>query len=332
MSRPSADSGGPARVAVVGAFSVEGAYVREALAKHGVPGNRVDLYGATGGEVVFSEYAGEARVIQEADLAEVARHEVIFLCTPWEIAEALVSATPTSVIIDLHGCLPPDSNPRRAPLEIDAGLERGDGRFVVPHSLALVLAEVLRPLDRRFGVDEAMAVVIRPAADYGREGVEELREQTVRLLNFSEVPVDTFGRQLAFNVVPEEQLAVGRRDLEGRIAGDVAELLGWSERRFTMRLLTASVFHGHGLQLRFRLAREGKVEEVRAALEEQGLLEGADGGAAATPLDVTGETRTCLADPAEDGLGAYWVWGVAGATGPRGARQAVRLAAALFDL
>jgi aspartate-semialdehyde dehydrogenase len=332
MSRPATDPERPARVAVVGAFSVEGAHLREALAEHGVPGSRVDLYGMTGGEVVLSEYAGEARVIQEPDLDEVARHEMVFLCTPWEIAAALASAAPGSAIIDLQGCLPPEANPRRVPLEIDAGLERGGGRFVVPHSLALVVAEVLRPLDRRFSVDEAMAVVIRPAADFGREGVEELREQTVRLLNFSEVPVDTFGRQLAFNVVPEAQLAVGRRDLEGRIAADVTELLGWSERRFTVRLLTASVFHGHGFQLRFRLARAGKVEAVRAALEEQGLLEGADGGAAPTPLDVTGETRTCLSDPVEDGLGAYWVWGAAGEAGPRGARQAVRLAAALFDL
>ena len=55
MSRPSVN--GKARVAVVGAPTTAGSRLREALAKHGVPGDQVDLYGGTGGEVVISEYA-----------------------------------------------------------------------------------------------------------------------------------------------------------------------------------------------------------------------------------------------------------------------------------
>jgi aspartate-semialdehyde dehydrogenase len=330
MNRRSAETNGRTRVAVVGAPSVEGTHLRDALAKRGVPGGRVDLYGTTGGEVVLSEYAGEARMIQEPDVDEVAGHELIFLCEAGEVAARMAAAAPASVVIDLQNCLPAESRPRRVPLRIEPGLDRGEGRFVIPHPLALVVAEVLHPLDRRFGLVEAMAVVIRPAADFGRAGVEELREQTVRLLNFAQVPVETFGCQLAFNIIPEGRLAAGRQDLEGRIAGEVTELLGWSERHFTVRLLTAPVFHGHGLQLRFRLAGKAAIEDVRAALEEEGLL--GSPAAATTPLDVTGEVRTSLSDLSEDGLGGYWLWGVAGETGSRGAQQAVRLAAVLCDL
>jgi aspartate-semialdehyde dehydrogenase len=99
-----------------------------------------------------------------------------------------------------------------------------------------------------------------------------------------------------------------------------------------VKLLTAPVFHGHGLQLRFRLDGEAVIEDVRAALEEQDLLDAPVAGEAATPLDVTGEVRTSLSDLSEDGLGGFWLWGVAGETGSRGAQQAVRLAAALCDL
>jgi aspartate-semialdehyde dehydrogenase len=332
MNRRSADSSGPTRVAVVGAPSVEGSHLRDALAKRGVPGGRVDLYGATGGEVVLSEYDGEARMIQEPDLDEVARHELIFLCEAGEVAARVAAAAPASVVIDLQGCLPAEARPQRVPLRIEPDLDRGGGRFAIPHPLALVVAEVLQPLERRFGLAEAMAVVIRPAADFGREGVEELREQIVRLLNFAQVPMDTFGCQLAFNIVPEGRLAAGKQDLEERIADEVGELLGWSEPHFTVKLITAPVFHGHGLQLRFRLEGEASLGEVRAALEEQGLLGSPVSDAAATPLDVTGEVRTSLSDLSEDGLGGFWLWGVAGETGSRGAQQAVRLAAALCDL
>ena len=63
MSRRSA-SNGSARAALVGASSVAGNLLREALETLGVPGARVDLYGEQSGpDVLLGEYAGEARLI-----------------------------------------------------------------------------------------------------------------------------------------------------------------------------------------------------------------------------------------------------------------------------
>ena len=66
--------------------------------------------------------------------------------------------------------------------------------------------------------------------------------------------------------------------------------------------------------------------------ESYGLLQSTTAQPATTPLDVTDEMRTSLSGLAEDGLGAYWLWVVAGETAARGAHRAVRLAATLFDL
>ena len=52
-------------MALVGAETPEGARIRQALADRGIPGERVNLFGRTEGEAVLSEYAGEARMIQE---------------------------------------------------------------------------------------------------------------------------------------------------------------------------------------------------------------------------------------------------------------------------
>ena len=77
MGLRSVKRAGAARVALVGADTVDGSRVRGALARSRVSGSRVDLYGTTHGEVVLSEYAGEARLIQEPELyrqvAETAR-------------------------------------------------------------------------------------------------------------------------------------------------------------------------------------------------------------------------------------------------------------------
>jgi aspartate-semialdehyde dehydrogenase len=325
MSQPSAQSDPAPRIAVVGAPTPEGSSLREALAERGVPGSRVDLYGTTGGEVVLSEYAGEARMIQEPRLEELAEHALIFLCERGELAEKLFRQAPDAVIIDLHDTLPPDSRPRCIPLAPQEPPVRDDGRFAVAHPIALVLAEVLQPLDQAFGVREVSAVVMRPAADFGEPGVEELREQTVRLLNFAELPVETFGRQLAFNVLPVVDPAEERR-----IQREVGELLSWAEPRLTVALVTAPMFHGHGLQLRVCLDAEAGGEAIDGKLGEAGLAAGAE--TAPSPLDVIGEVRTRIAAAREDGMGGFWLSGAAGETASRGAEEAVRLAGTLFDL
>jgi aspartate-semialdehyde dehydrogenase len=270
MNLRSADSSknGHARVAVVGASTEYGTFVREALENARVPGGRVNLYGTSSGEALISEYHGEARLIQDPDLDEIATHDLIFLCERGEIAGRLLSsAGPGSLVIDLLDISPSDVPRVHLGINPQIAEATGFGRFAVPHPLTLLLAELLHPLDRGPGVVEASAVILRPAADFGREGVEELRQQTVGLLSFAEVPVETFGRQLAFNIIPQAGLADGDRELETRIVGGVQELLGWEKNRLTVKLMAAPVFYGHGIQLRFRLEGDCAPEEIRELLE-----------------------------------------------------------------
>ncbi len=337
MSPPSADARGPARVAIVGATTADGARLREALAAAGVPGARVDLYaggGENGGDesghdLALGEYDDEPRVVLRPDLAEVARHDVIFICQEGDVSRRIAAEIgPGSVVIDLLDCLPPEARPRRAPAPLGPGpTAQGDGGcFSVPHPLALLLTDLLQPLEPAFGIAEAAAVIVRPAADFGERGLDELREQTLRLLQFGAVPVATFGRQLAFNLIPQHALPAGERALESRIAREVTALLGWHEPRLAVRLLVAPIFHGHGLHLRFRLVREASCPDVERLLHASAGL--ADG--VVTPLEA-GE-RVAWADLSQDGLGGFWVWAVCGEAPRRGAEQAVQLAARLRPL
>lgn len=329
MAPVSRRTAGTARVAVVGAATSDGTRVREVLASRGVPGSRVDLYSTHGEDVLLSEYAGEARLIQDPEVSEIAGHDVVFLCEPSELSRRVVSdARPGSVAIDLVGALAPP--PKLIHLDLNPhALDDNPGVLAVPHPLAIVLAELLQPLESAFGIDEVVAVVIRPAADFGQQGVEELRDQTIRLLNFDEVPVDTFGRQLAFNIIPQEMLSGESPGVEMHIAQHVTDLLGWAERRITLKLLTAAVFYGHGLQLRLRLNQRPGLDEVRKTLESGKFVNGSQPG---TPLDVSNEPEIRLAELCEDGLDGLWLWAVSGKTGNRGAEHAVRLAASLCDL
>ena len=331
MSRPSVNGQGTARVALVGASTVEGTRVRDALVNEGVPGSRVDLYGVTHGEVLLSEYDGEARLIQEPEFDEIATHDLIFLCEPGEVAEKLSRSRPSGVVIDLIGVLPEglqsplvhiDLNPQAA--------SEHEGFLCAPHPLTTLLCELLFPLERDLGLAEVVAVVLRPAADFGEQGIEELREQTVRLLNFSTLPVKTFGKQLAFNIIPQARLDSGEPPVETVVARQVARILGWDQRRLALKMLAAPLFYGHGLEMHLRFRNGATLEGVRSTLEQNGFSE--KDAQATTPLDVADERATRLAELSEDEMGGFWLWAVAGGSGRRAAEHAVRLAGKVSDL
>ena len=320
-------------VAVVGASTPDGAALRHALEVVGIPGARVDLYGTSQGEALISEYAGEARLIQEADLAEIVDHDLIFLCERGDLARGVAGvAEPGAVIIDLVDALDPAARPRLVHMDVNPqdAADPG-GRIAVPAGLAIVIAEPLLALERDHGIEEATAIVLRPASDFGEPGIEELREQTTRLLSFSDMPTETFGRQLAFNVLPQSlpQESAGSAEAR-RVEDQVRQLLGWDRARLALRQLTVPIFHGHGIQLRLKLKQDPGRQALLQSLEQGSWLR--EVPEVSTPLDVCEESKTRVVELESDGNGGYWLWVVAGELRARGVEQAVRVAHAAREL
>jgi aspartate-semialdehyde dehydrogenase len=323
-----------ARLALVGAETPEGARIRAILAERRIPGERVDLFGRTRGEAVLSEYAGEARLIQEPETADVMRHDVIFLCETTEVAYRILSMHgPEALVVDAAGCtndlegtpvVHTDINPHAAPT--------GGGVVAVPHGISAMLAELLHAVESGPGVRRATAMVLRPAADFGAEGLDELREQTVRLFNFAEVPQEVFGTQLAFNLLPERTRRGGSPDLDRRVEREVGQIRGWDEPRLAVRIVNVPVFHGHAAFVRLELEGETDAATVTEALDAATGLERTKDDPSATPLEIGGERRTVVSDLSVDATGACWIWIVAGELGRVTAEHAVRLADTLRKL
>ena len=322
-------SAGTARVAVVGAASPIGGCVREALGRARVSGERVTLYGSTGGEAVLSEYGNEARLIQEIDVDEIGRADVVFLCDEGTDGAALSAlASSGRTIVDLAGLFAAD--PRSQLLQtLDPSAAGAPHRsvLVVPHDVTILLLEVLIPLARSLEIEDVTAFVLRPASDFGDAGINELRDQTVRLLNFESVPRELFTRQLAFNVVPQSEMEEVTFATEGRVASEVRRVLAWNRERIAVRMAVVPVFLGHAAQLRIR--GRGGVEDARASLlEGQVRLSGPDRAAPRTPLEVAAEGPTTVVEVSDDRCGGLWVWLVAGELAARRAGLAVRAAMA----
>ncbi|HEX6853580.1 MAG TPA: hypothetical protein VF139_19445, partial [Candidatus Polarisedimenticolaceae bacterium] len=280
--------------ALVGAGSTEGARIRAALADRGIPGSHVRLYGASRGEALLGEYDGEARLLQDPEPDEVAGADVVFLCDPGESTRR-VAEHPTcrQRAVDLVGLLPPEflaHDPLRPP---------GPGPRRVPHPISIVLAEMLArwtPL----GLARASVLVMRPAIDFGGEGLEELREQILRLLRFDRPPVEVFGRQLAFNVVSQADLPGGGA-LEGRISLEVETLLAPATVRVEVSLAAVPIFHGHAIGGRLEGIAGGASAAIEA-LRGAASIRGPGEDAPATPFDLPEARVTSVARLENDGV------------------------------
>jgi len=194
----------------------------------------------------------------------------------------------------------------------------------VPHPLAIVLAELVHPVTKVARFDHAIAFVLRPAADFGEVGLEELREQTLKLLRFEPPPTEVFGRQLAFNVVPQSLLPGEGRDLQARVADEAAVLLGGAVR-LELALVVVPVFHGHALCVRLE-GPNGDPAAVAAAIASAPGLEAPSEGAAATPIEGPEERRTIVSRIRGDRSAGLWLWAIAAEAPSSAAVQAVRIA------
>lgn len=323
------------RIAIVGAESPPGIFLKSTLEESRVPGRQVDLFGATRGETVLSEYAGEARIIQDPDLDDVSDHDVVYVCERGPAAETILeSLGSTNLLVDMTGSERARSRGRLAHVDMlppTGSGEAGTGVYTIPHFLSIAIADLLGPLQDGPGLNEVVVVALHPAADLGDAGVEELRRQTVNLLNFTGLPVETFGRQLAFNLIPESLFPLETAGLSARLAGEVGGLLGWSEPRLTASLVMVPVFFGHCLQVRVAPARGVTASVAEEWLRQVPGLEIGGSGNAATPVESGGSGRFLVSDITEDGLGGVWFWAVLEDAGLAAARQAVRLADMLCD-
>jgi aspartate-semialdehyde dehydrogenase len=309
--------------------------LRQTLSDFGVPGSRVDLYALVdAAEPILSEYDGEARLIQKPDLDEVLSRDVVFLCEAGELVERVIDrAASLTAAIDVANARTSGSHAKLVHMDVNPEAAAGSrGLFAVPHDLSTLLVDLLHPLERELGCAEVVATILRPASDFGEEGIEELRDQTVRLLNFTEPRAEVFGRQVAFNVLPQSVLPDGDQSIETYVATEVAGLLGWTESRLTLGLAAAPVFYGHSLSLRMRFAREVTADRLRGVFRNVGLSTDDDEASRVTPMDVSSEQGVHVANVSDDGRGGFRMWAVAGGTHRRNAELAVRLAAALCDL
>lgn len=314
------------KIAIVGAVSVRGKELNEALAESALAGADIALLDEEAEAGQLEASGDEPVLIQRIDRDSFEQADFAFFCGAPETTrkhwrEALSAG---ANVIDLSQTLEDEAGVVvRAPWLADhAAAAQAEGvtlstRAVIPaHAVSLALALIMARLAARLEdvgqVRSASATVLEPASEYGRAAIEELHQQTVSLLNFQNLPKGVYEEQMAFNVVPSfgESKTIGQT--EARIRRHYARIRGGRMANLAIQVVHAPVFHGVGLSVALEFDKPVTRDRIETALSGEHIELIGDDVDPPNNLSSAGQANVIVCVRPEDGIdqatNRFWIW------------------------
>jgi len=264
------------RVAIVGAATLKGKELKDVLEERNFPAMDIKLLDDDESLGQLEQVQDEVSFVQPVTAGQLENVDFTFFAsdesfthTHWKMAKDAGSA-----IVDLSYSLEHEMNaPVRAPWiekelaqHTQMGLE--STVIVVAHPVAIVLALLALRAQKAGSIHSIVAAVFQPVSEHGRRGMDELHEQTVKLLSFQQMPTDVFDSQVAFNMIGRYGQSSSRtlESIERRIGSHLRRLLQGRAPVPSLMLLQAPVFHAHTFSIYIELEKNTSLGDFAQAI------------------------------------------------------------------
>jgi aspartate-semialdehyde dehydrogenase len=313
------------RVGIAGAASLRGQDLKISMEESGFPAGEVRLFDEEPLAGTLTEVSGEAALIQPIDQDSFQGLRFVFFAGSPEFAgrHGPAAARAGATVIDLTGGLASVAGARPWIPRLDAllapprkanGAEAGGGVFLAPSAPAIVACSLCSAA-AQFGPKRVMMIFFSPVSERGREGVQELSEQTVKLLSLQSIPQEVFDCQVAFNIVDRwgAGSAAKLAGVRDGVAREVRQYLGGRAPMPAMNLIQAPVFYGHAFAAFAEFEKAVEPTALAASLEAAGLQIAGGDDPGPSNVSVAGEAQAVVSVAAPDGgvPHGYWFWGAA---------------------
>jgi len=267
------------RIAIVGAASIRGKQLNEALSESSFASAEFALMDDQQALGQLEAVGDEVTFIQPITAESFAHIDFTFFAGSAELTRRHWQAAQRagSSIIDLSGALEGEAGvlvcaPWLQEAMGEAGVAGAPNlhtpAVVSAHPAALALALLLERLQRAGAIRQVSATIMEPASEYGKAALDELHQQTVTLLSFQSIPLEIYDVQVAFNTVAAfgEAAKVSLAESEARIRRHYALLSGGRLPQLSLQLIHVPVFHGHTFSIAVEYERQVTLEETEATL------------------------------------------------------------------
>ena len=295
------------RLGIVNPLTLVGNEITTILRDRAFPHAKIVLLDSIGNAGALTDVDDEPAVVAPASDDELEDLDLVFFCGPPAGNREWLARHRDDDFIAIDLSQPTSTEDGKlaiAGVNLET-LGEGDDLLVSPHPIAIPISLILHQIATVAPVELCTATVVQPASEFEQEGVEELAQQTISVLNFSTIPKSIFDRQLAFNLYPA---------LEHREPFIVSQVRSLIDPRTQLALLITqgTIFHGHTFSLFVKTREDVETATIIDALKRNPALAFAEGDQQFGTIDAAGKDEVLIASVRRDEAvrGGFWVWAV----------------------
>jgi aspartate-semialdehyde dehydrogenase len=266
------------RIAIVGVSSLIGEAVIDELRTRKMPFaelHALDDERNVGRPVTDEEGLGTAKTLPVSDVAafDFSRVDLAFFCGRSALSERYAEAAAAHAwVIDGSAAFRMRANVPLVAADVNpAALDSVGprGLIALPGSASVALATVLAPLHALAGLERAEVATYQAVSGSGRGAMDELAGETVAMLSGKKARGRAFGRQIAFNVIPQVDTleADGVSREERRLWEECRRVLGMPRLAINATAVRVPVFFGHSLAVHASFERSLSVADAKQVLQ-----------------------------------------------------------------
>jgi aspartate-semialdehyde dehydrogenase len=307
------------KVAIVGATGNVGREMLNVLAERAFPVSEVVALASQrslGQEVSFGNKTLKVKALEHYDFTDT---DICIMSAGGDVSKVW------SPKIGAQGCVVIDNSSawrydQDVPLivpEVNADAVRGFSKKNIianPNCSTAQLVVALKPLHDRFGITRVVVSTYQSVSGAGKDGMDELFDQTRAIFSAAEVKTKKFPKRIAFNIIPHIDVFMedGYTKEEWKMMVETKKILD-PKIKLTATCVRVPVFISHSESVNIECERPISVKEATAVLRAApGILviDKHEPGGYITPHEAAGEDATYISRIREDatvenGL-AFW--------------------------
>jgi aspartate-semialdehyde dehydrogenase len=294
-------------IAVVGITSLVGEAVLSLLGERELPLGEV--YALESGEVGTNRVPFKETYLQPQEVAvfDFSQVDVAIFCGGDAVsAEYVPKATAAGcIVVDDSSCFRLDDDvPLVVPEVNPEAIAQFEQRRIIanPNSCATLMSLVLKPIVDAVGIDRVNVVTFQSASGCDKAGVEELAQQSTALFNMNPIKAKVFGKQIAFNVLPQigELQENGYTHEEMKLLQETQKILTNEEVSVNATTVRVPVFHGHAMALHVETNKKMSADEATLRLTQQEGVEVLEGDYPTPVTEASGQDSVFVGRIRED--------------------------------
>ena len=173
-----------------------------------------------------------------------------------------------------------------------------------PNCSTAQLVVALKPLHDAATIKRVVVATYQSVSGAGKAGMDELFTQTRAIFVNDEKVVETFPKQIAFNVIPhiDSFLDDGSTKEEWKMVVETKKILD-PKIKVSATCVRVPVFVGHSEAVNIEFEREISAEDAKTLLRESPgimLIDKHEDGGYATPIEAAGDDATYVSRVRED--------------------------------